>query len=154
MDLPSLFFFAGLVLLTLVLVRGLQNATLFTTSESLDVVTGAGGPLEIVNATLFTTNISFNPTRTLAEFVAVKAAWAGSAAKVIVWSAKAIAPSGLPFKESQLLLWICTTAPVATVPCYGVYYDDGTALLGVDYFPAPVGVTSIGDAVQWIASAP
>jgi hypothetical protein len=115
---------------------------------------GAGGPLEVVNATLYNAPTTWSDTLDLAAMVAKAAAFTGSTAKVITWSGHAFTPAGVAFVESQLLLWICTATPGSPETVYGVYYDDGALLLGLDAFDAPVQIAQALDSVQWVASAP
>lgn len=130
------------------------QTTVFTRSGILTLAVGVGGPFEATSAMLYTSAVTPSADTTFATMDAIKATFTGSAAKVITWSAQAISPARQPFVESQLLLWICTAAPTPAQDCYGVYYYNGTDLLGIDPFPAPIRVELVGDSVQWVASVP
>jgi hypothetical protein len=132
----------------------MQQTTLFSRGEALALAVGVGGPFEATSAILYTSAVGLSARTTYASMDAIKATFTGSAAKVCVWSAQAISGDDQPFVESQLLLWICTVAPGSPQDCYGVYYYNGTDLLGYDPFPAPVRVEAVGNSVQWVASVP
>jgi hypothetical protein len=127
--------------------------------ESLDLITEAGelgvdGPFTAVTAVPFKSPFSPTDLSTKAELDAIAAAFTGSTGIAVVWGAKQIAPNRQPFKSSQLLNWICTVAPDPAEMIYGVYYHDGTVLVGVDVFPSPVLVDGVGSAVSWVATVP
>jgi hypothetical protein len=132
----------------------MQTTTQTVRLDSLALITGVGGPLEAVSVKPITGPITPTDETTFAEANALAATFTGSAAILIVWSDPAIAPNRQPFQESQLLLWICTADPAAPESIYGVMYYNGTDLIGIDLFPAPVLIEQAYDSVQWIASAP
>jgi hypothetical protein len=122
--------------------------------DLVELAIDTGNPLEAVTAELYTSAVTPNETCTKASMDAIKAAFTGYAAIVIVWTAVGIAPNRNPYTQSQNLHWLCTSAPVSPVNCYGVYYHDTTDLLAIDPFPAPVVVDEALDPVDWIATFP
>lgn len=132
----------------------MKQTTIFAREGVLTLAVDTGGPFETVSAMLYTSPMSLSARAEFADFDAVKATFSTSTAIVIVWSDQAISGDDQPFVESQLLLWICTADPLAAEDCYGVYYYNGTDLLGFDPFPAPIRVERAGDSVQWVASLP
>jgi hypothetical protein len=128
--------------------------------DSLDMVTGAGGPLEEVTAVPLKGAITPTDLTTWADLIASPtkiADFTGSDPILIVWSNPALGANRQPFKESQLLLWICSATPAPAQTIYGVaYYLAGSpnVLLGIDLFDAPILVDEEFDSVQWICTAP
>lgn len=122
--------------------------------DSLALITGVGGPLEAVSARPFLGPISPTDLTTFAEMDAIKATFAGSAPIVIVWSSPVIAPNRQPYQQSQSLLWICSATPATPEVIHGIFYYNGTDLIGVDVFDSPVTVDEEFDPVTWIATAP
>lgn len=132
----------------------MQTTTQTVRLDSIDLLTGVGGPFEAVSCRPFKAPISPTDLTTFAELDAIKADFTGSAPILIVWSDAAVAPNRQVYKQSQNLLWICTAAPATAQTIFGVYYYNGTDLIGVDVFPAPVVVDEVMDPVNWIATVP
>lgn len=120
----------------------------------LEDATGVGGPFEAVSVRPFLASFEPDEGSLYADFDANKATFAGSAAKVITWSAAMDSPDNNPFKESQLLLWICTADPATPEEIGGVFYYNGTDLIGWDLLPSTVRVEEQYDQVQHIATVP
>jgi len=132
----------------------MDNTTYDVKEANLDLVTGVGGSLEAVSARPFLNSLVIDNDTDFADFDAAKATFTGSAAKVITWSGTIRSSGNLPFKESQLLLWIATAAPGVAETIAGIFYYNGTDLIGWDLLPAQKIIAQIGDSVQSVCTAP
>lgn len=132
----------------------MQVITQDVRQDSLTMLTGAAGPFEAVSAKPLKGPISPTDLTTFAAANALAADFTGSTPILIVWSAIIVASNRQPFKSSQLLNWIATAAPDPVQNIYGVMYYNGTDLIGVDVFDAPVAIAGVGDSVQWVATVP
>lgn len=122
--------------------------------ELVELAIDTGNPLETVNCTLYTSPVTPSEAQTLATMLALAASWTGSTPKVVTWTGPNISPGRQPYVQSQNLHWVCSSAPASPVSNYGVYYDDGARLLGIDPFPAPIVVDEVLDPVDWICTFP
>lgn len=132
----------------------MQTTTQEIRIASIDLLTDVGGPFEAVTARPYISPIVPTDLTTFAEMDAVKATFTGSAGILIVWSNEMVAPNRQVYKQSQNLNWICTATPAEPETVYGVFYYNGTDLIGVDVFPTPILVDEILDPVNWIATVP
>ena len=132
----------------------MDNTTYDIKQAALEYVIDTGGPWETVSARPFLSSLVIDDDTDFADFDAAKATYTGSGAIVITWSGVLRSSGNLPFVESQLLLWACTAAPSPAETVAGVFYYNGTDLLGWDLLPAQKIINQVGDSVQFVTVLP
>lgn len=105
------------------------------------------GPVDGQSVRLYTNNI--NPTVTTVLGDLVEATFDGYAAIVLAMTFGYVDPSSTPYTQSQLLDWTMTGS-VTPETVYGYWVDDGTDVLMVALFDAPIGMVGIGSVLSGV----
>jgi hypothetical protein len=134
-----------------------NNKTKAVKLAELTLLTGATGPYDGVSARPFKTGVTLGEATNLASFDNRWATFAGSAAKVVVWSEVFEDDDEELRKQSQNLLWVATAAPATPETIVGVaYFNDDVppALVGYDLLTNPETISAQFDAIEHTATVP